>query len=249
MLYCLAKWDLYFGKGLSVIEAEINRKIRQQQPISTQEDVLTSNIFGLLSLVDMYLLKILSHAKPIHPDADIKNFIGKGSIDGKIEFWKIFNNQNDKNGKTRDEPDIYFKMRNGNKIIVEVKYYSGESSENQLEDYSHHCDALIYLTPDNKIAAETIEKYANNKKIFWLSWEQFHIAAELAKTDSEGLEQKILDMVCRYLEHKNLKYWNGWETDMERQIFSCLFYGKEYFHGLGGYINIARTKFYQEVEK
>ncbi len=106
MLYCFAKWDLYFGKGLSVIEAEINRKIRQQQPISTQEDVLTSNIFGLLSLVDMYLLKILSHAKPIHPDADIKNFIGKGSIDGMIDFCIIFDKLKDKNNTKRYEPDI-----------------------------------------------------------------------------------------------------------------------------------------------
>ena len=110
-----------FDKGLSVIEAEINRKIRQQRPISTQEDVLTSNIFGLLSLVDMYLLKILSHAKPVHSGAEIKNFIGESSIDGKIEFWKIFNNKNDKNNKTRDEPDIYFKMEKHLLLRLEIK--------------------------------------------------------------------------------------------------------------------------------
>lgn len=71
-----------------MIEAEIKKKIPK---LETWEDVLTSNVFGLLELIEhKYLIDIVSKAKN-HKDKSIENHLQDKQIKN-VELWKSFKN-------------------------------------------------------------------------------------------------------------------------------------------------------------
>ena len=78
-----------------MIDAEMRKKIRKSIDISVQEDVLTSNVFGFMSLVDIHLLTVLSHAKHISSnDALKKVFFNQQIKSQSFSLWKQLKNLN-----------------------------------------------------------------------------------------------------------------------------------------------------------
>lgn len=186
------------------------KKIRQDTAISRQEDVLTSNIFGLMRLVPDHLVKVLTNAKHITANEKLAQINTSPIALNSFELWKKFQNKNEKTEKRRDEPDVYFELENNMKIIVEVKYLSGESDENQLIDYAEHCDYLIYLTFFNDHHKKAKEKYAHHEKIYLLTWREFYNAIRNIPKSDSLIESALLEQVAQYLDYKFGSIWDGW---------------------------------------
>ena len=113
---------------------------------------------------------------------------------------KFVDNKNSETDKELDEPDVYFELDDGTKIIVEVKFWSGESDENQLKDYAMHCDHLIYLT-QNQHQKVAKEKYKTHEQIYLLDWKEFSNALTNINARNQT-ESKILEKVKTYLNYK-----------------------------------------------
>lgn len=193
-----------------MIDAEIRKKIRQDTAISRQEDVLTSNIFGLMRLVPDHLITVLANAKHISVNEKLAQINTSPIALNSFELWKKFQNKNEKTEKRRDEPDVYFELENSIKIIVEVKYLSGESDENQLIDYAEHCDYLIYLTFFNDHHKKAKEKYSHHEKIYLLTWREFYNAVRNIPKSDSLIESALLAQVAQYLDYKFASIWDGW---------------------------------------
>ncbi|MDD4856057.1 MAG: hypothetical protein PHU41_09465 [Sulfuricurvum sp.] len=198
-----------------MIDAEIRKRIRQDTPISCQEDVLTSNVFGLMRMLPDHLVKILSNAKHITNNEKLVQISTSSIASNSFELWKNFQNKNEKTDKHRDEPDVYFELENGKKIIIEVKYHSDESSENQLSDYARHCDYLIYLTFWTVHQTKAKVKYTYHPNIYLLRWEEFRQALEeeIAQTDCL-VSSLLLQHIEKYLSYKIGSIWNGWSENI-----------------------------------
>lgn len=207
-----------------MIDAEMRKKIRKSVDISIQEDVLTSNIFGLMNFLDSHLLSVLSDARHISTGDNMAFAFWQKRIKPKtFELWKHFDNKNSETDKELDEPDVYFELDDGTKIIVEVKFWSGESDENQLKDYAMHCDHLIYLT-QNQHQKKAVEKYQSNKKIYLLSWKEFNNALKKVSCENE-IENKVIEKVKNYLDYKIGSFWDGWTIDCKKESYAdCKFY-------------------------
>lgn len=197
-----------------MIDAEIRKKIRHDTIVSRQEDVLTSNIFGLMRMVPDHLIKVLTNAKHIANNKKLTQIITSPILLNSFELWKKFQNKNEKTEKRRDEPDVYFELENSIKIIVEVKYLSGESDENQLIDYAEHCDYLIYLTFFNDHHKKAKEKYSYHEKIYLLTWKEFHNAIQNIPKSDSLIESALLAQVSQYLDYKFGSIWNGWAENL-----------------------------------
>lgn len=193
-----------------MIDAEIRKKIRQDTAISRQEDVLTSNIFGLMRLVPDHLITVLTNAKHISANEKLAHINTSPIALNSFELWKKFQNKNEKTEKRRDEPDVYFELENSLKIIIEVKYLSGESDENQLIDYAEHCDYLIYLTFFNDHHKKAKEKYSQHEKIYLLTWREFYNAVRNIPKSDSIIESALLAQVAQYLDYKFGSIWDGW---------------------------------------
>ena len=197
-----------------MIEAEIRKKIRQGTDISQQEDILTSNVFGLMRMLPNHLIKILSNAKHIETNEKLTQINSSAIASNSFELWKIFQNKNEKTDKHRDEPDVYFELENSQKIIIEVKYLSGESDENQLIDYARHCDYLIYLTFFNEHHRSAKRKYLEHEKIYLLTWREFYsLLKEISKSGSI-IESALISHLLHYLEYKFGSIWDGWSKNL-----------------------------------
>jgi hypothetical protein len=207
-----------------MIDAEMRKKIRKSIDISVQEDVLTSNVFGLMSIVNNHLLTVLSNATHISSGNNLAfAFSGKRIKDKSFELWKHFDNKNNKTDKALDEPDVYFELDNGTKIIVEVKFWSGESDENQLKDYAMHCQYLIYLT-QNQHQKVAKEKYKAHEQIYLLDWKEFGKALKNISAENQ-IESRILEKVKTYLDYKIDSFWDGWTIDCKNELYiDCQFY-------------------------
>ena len=188
-----------------MIDAEIRKKIRQDTAISRQEDVLTSNIFGLMRLVPDHLITVLANAKHISVNEKLAHINTSPIAQNSFELWKKFQNKNEKTEKRRDEPDVYFELENSLKIIIEVKYLSGESDENQLIDYAEHCDYLIYLTFFNDHHKKAKEKYSQHEKIYLLTWREFYNAVRNIPKSDSIIESALLAQVAQFGS-----IWDGW---------------------------------------
>lgn len=195
-----------------MIDAEIRKKIRQGVAISQLEDVLTSNVFGLMRIIPNHLIQILSHAKHINKDHELTQLNSLTITSNSFELWKIFENKNEKTDKKRDEPDVYFELNNGQKIIVEVKYLSGESDENQLRDYTKHCDYLIYLTFFNEHQKRAKAKYKNHEKIYLLTWREFCNLLKKMSPSALSIESELIKFITNYIEYKIGSIWDGWNN-------------------------------------
>ena len=212
-----------------MIEAEMKNKIPK---LESWEDILTSNVFGLLELIDYnYLLDIVSKAKN-HQGDSIENILrDKKIVD--VELWESFGNIG--------EPDILVTLDDNTFFIIEVKYFSHEHNkkeqvedETDLEKYQKKgqlakylnieidgkkSDFIIYLTA-NYQSLKIIEKSESTSKeclndIYHIHWNDFN--EHLIGLQSEGIEQKIINKITEYLDHKGFTYWQGfkYKTDYE----------------------------------
>jgi hypothetical protein len=231
-----------------MIEAEMRNKIRSGIPVANQEDVLTSNVFGLLNLINIsFLFDILKSSKP---QGAQKELLLTGALDGNgLWFWKNITNQNENSNKRRDEPDIYFQTTDGIRVIIEVKYLSGESYDEQLSDYARHCDHIVYLTPANAMAFETLDKYKSSEiadKLFCLSWTDFNSSLKDLNSRTNGYERMIINKITNYLDYKHFKAWNGWGKWTEvADLESSKFYLSNYFYNLDGCSKLKTGRFYK----
>lgn len=217
-----------------MIEAEMYNKIPK---LETWEDILTSNVFGLLDLIDnKYLLEIVLDAKNIHG-----NFIKDKLNDKKIknvELWKNF--------KNIGEPDIVVTLDDDSFFIIEVKYFSyehnskkemqeGEDEEQRVEKgqlakyldieiNNQKSNFIIYLTQDYqslKVIQNSDAKKPNSKAriedIYHIHWDEFNEYLINIK-DINGIEKKIIDKTIEYLNFKGFTYWQGFKYNKEYSI-------------------------------
>lgn len=197
-----------------MIDAEMRKKIRSDTFVSQQEDVFTSNVFGLMRMVPDHLLNVLTNAKRIDNNEKLTQINTSAIAQNSFELWKKFQNKNQKTAKLRDEPDVYFELESNVKIIIEVKYLSGESDENQLIDYAEHSDYLIYLTFFNEHRQKAKEKYSKHNKIYLLTWKEFYNSLrELPKSGSKT-ETALITQVLHYLDYKLGSVWDGWNMNI-----------------------------------
>ena len=90
-----------------MIDAEINRKIPK---LESWEDVLTSNVFGLLNLLDnKYLLDIVSKARNYDGKTLGNTFINKTIKN--VELWKNFT--------SIGEPDVLVTLDDNTFFIID----------------------------------------------------------------------------------------------------------------------------------
>ena len=195
------------------------------------EDILTSNVFGLLRYVQPQdgILKYLSFAKDRNENLISLNDVFHKSIDYK--FWPSWKETN----REGCEPDVVISLEipDGENllILIEAKYLSGKSSEadesndKPTDQLAKEWDnlikkackqkmrpILIYLTahyvyPDQDIK-ESIKEFLDKKPeetkpiIYWLSWRHLHKVCE-------NTDNPILNDLSLLLERLYLKFFDG----------------------------------------
>jgi hypothetical protein len=196
------------------------------------EDILTSNVFGLLKLLpERILFSILSNAINLKRDnlEEIKSF---DKIE-KLEFWP---------STSWGVPDLILILSNKQDdkaaVVIEVKYGASKTGtayldakgdlknkeEDQLARYWRYLcyefpkfenKFLVYLTEDRTIPLEeigySIKATDNEARIYWLSWFKINNEVmELIKEDLPPVEKRILELIKVYLEHKGFICFDGW---------------------------------------
>ena len=214
-----------------MIEAEIKKKIPK---LETWEDVLTSNVFGLLEFIDYkYLIDVVSKAKNYQSDS-IKSSLKDKKIKN-VELWKSF--------KNIGEPDILVTLDDDTFFIIEVKYFSHEhnkkeqvENEDDIEKYQENgqlkkylniaidnkkSDFIIYLTADyqslNAIQNSDSTSKACLDNIYHIHWDDFneYLISKQFDGIEEKIEKKIIDKIITYLDFKGFAYWRGFEYKSE----------------------------------
>lgn len=231
-------------KEIDLIYAEIKKKIPE---VKNREDVLTSNVFGMLKLLpDNILIKIINKAV---------NVRGKGlslieDQETKMEFWKRCE---------YGEPDILIVGKTF-KGIIEAKYYSEKSGSayieeetnqlkneefDQLAKYWKIIDAsieeekfIIYLTNDSCIPINDIEiseqASGHKARIYWLNWTNMHYELIKLKEMQELniTDRKIIDLLEEYFKYKCFTHFVGWST----------------VEDIPKYINIYQNQYFNKIE-
>lgn len=185
--------------------------------LQNAEDILTSNVFGLLKLVSdntfgQIFNLLLSEDKKLPLD----NFANY-----KLELWQRFDVK---------EPDVYLELTDGTKIIIEVKYGTQESSENQLKDYLKYSDAkfLIYLTSDRTEPTDITQKPEYKVlPIYWTNWYKVNDIISKIALQVDGVEKKILELIVAYLQYKDFVYFSGWSSFDLLKVKHLTFYKGE----------------------
>jgi hypothetical protein len=113
-----------------VIHALLNGKLSTDQ--ENMEDILTSNVFGLLRYLpaEHDLLPFLAHASS-HDGRKLEMPVAVPGVQAVTQFWSSLEEQ----GCARCEPDVLIRITwpglDGRRflVLVEAKYLSGKSSE------------------------------------------------------------------------------------------------------------------------
>ena len=210
--------------------------------LETWEDILTSNVFGLLELMEYkYLLDLISMARN-HKNDTIENKLKDRKV-RTVELWKHF--------KNIGEPDILVKLDDGTFFIIEVKYFSHEHNKknkqvegNNEKDYKEDGqlskyldigidkkknDFIIYLTADYQSIKHIKNSKSSSKEclnnIYHIHWDKFN--EYLGKIENlEGLEKNIVNKIIEYLNYKGFEYWDGfsYKKAYDIQIITRRFY-------------------------
>lgn len=223
-----------------MLQAILRGKLSREQ--ENMEDVLTSNVFGLLRYVPPHegLLPLLSRAESVDESFPLAPRLADDEIEVRTddyEFWPRW---------TNCEPDVVIRIRppSGRQllVLVEAKYKSGKSSkaDEENEDPSDQLarewgnlvrvageDAepfLIYLTasigfPKSDIEA-SIREYRQKRpmdsgppQILALSWRQ---VPELFR----GSANPILRDLCALSDRLRLRYFHGVHAPAGHQKWS-----------------------------
>lgn len=222
----------------------IDTEIRGKTPVfENKEDILTSNVFGLLGLMDYkYLPKLLDHARNLENNAlEFGNLI-KGFKVRDLKLWKPFDSQWGK----YEEPDVYVEFYNGEEtktVIIEIKYTSGESIKQsnsqkvgQLKRYieAAGADYLIYLTASYLSVKNLQEDNLEYKgRIFHIHWETLAQKVKEIAEDEEGIQKNILRKLTDYLDFKGFTSWQRWNMDflnITPKECKGSFFHPSYFH-------------------
>lgn len=191
-----------------MIEALLHGKLSREQ--QNMEDLLTSNVFGLLRLMPPAegLLPFLREAKLPNDTKPLENLADDANVE--YYFWPRF----DERDCHPCEPDVVLHVtepgRAPRHVWIEAKYLSGKSSEESPDDErpydqlarewdnlvsaarrEHTEPLLIYLTPDVGLPKQEIETSRRAYQRIrgadapftcaWLSWRD--LPAALAASD------------------------------------------------------------------
>lgn len=212
-----------------MIEALVFGKLSREQ--ENMEDILTSNVFGLLRLMApadgllpfLRIAKLPDGKRPLEQLGD--------DIDIQLDFWPRF--------KELDchscEPDVVIRISRRGRLMqlvwVEAKYRSGKSSEESLDDdrpndqlarewdnlvrvalREHAEPLLIYLTadvglPEHEIAAskgefERKRRFDSPFTCAWLSWRDLPVAIS-------SCSALIADNLRMLADRLDLHYFQG----------------------------------------
>ncbi|WP_151900473.1 hypothetical protein [Sulfurimonas hydrogeniphila] len=217
-----------------MIDAEMNNKIPK---LETWEDILTSNVFGVLELIEYkHLLNVISIAKN-EKNEKVANKIKDKKIK-TVQLWKHF--------KNIGEPDILVKLDDGTFFIIEVKYFSHEhnnkdkameeNSSDDVKEYQENgqlaryleieidkqkSDFIIYLTADYQSMKYIKESNSSSKnclnKIYHIHWDEFNEYLQKIQ-NLEGIEKKVIHKIIEYLDFKGFEYWKGFHYKKEYDI-------------------------------
>jgi hypothetical protein len=147
-----------------MLQAEIRGKLPEVQ---NAEDVLTSNVFGLLKYISQkdLLINILACARTITGKVFLECIgVDLGDYSQEYFFWE-------KLGKF-GEPDIFIKFQRDRQpsfiLGIEVKYYyskHGEGDDDQLKRYFEGMDKHASLKQSNFLGLIYLTKYPSNTEI------------------------------------------------------------------------------------
>jgi hypothetical protein len=214
-----------------MFESILNGKISKE--IAHKEDVLTSEIFGLIQFlpVNVFWESVLLECVNLRKE-HLLGFLHRNDI--KPEQWIAASYNFWPRTNKWGEPDILIEFSDEQSspfyLVLEVKkdsFRHGQNDKDQLLRYLSYLEkekasklpVLIYLTP--RISTqEIIESVRNNPKwecnIFEISWQKVYQIIEHLK----GLEF-LYDIMClkilRILEYENYMPFNGfrWVDDVK----------------------------------
>jgi len=219
---------------------------------ANMEDLLTSNVFGMLKYMDPASALFPFLSKSADADGNHLRLDGlnpAARID--YEFWPLF----DKEGAKRCEPDLVIRLsETGGEdiiILVEAKYLSGKSSEADAEDerpndqLAREWDnltriaketgakpVLIYLTAGFGFPVDDIEasqkelgyRHQTETNIYWLSWRHLHSLIIKKQVKAAGImEEEMLADVARLLGRMQLTFFNGFTVLKPPEPFTWTF--------------------------
>jgi len=208
-----------------MLQAQIRGKLRALQ--ENQEDLLTSNAFGILTYFGHQLFWQFASLAADVDGRTLADNIGHDAAVSDVEFWPRLSSPD----SVQAEPDVTFVATtpDGSRwsILVEAKYRSPISSEadpgsarpeHQLSREwlcalasDHARAAVIYLTSDyvrpqvdiEEAQAELRQKGHRGGAFFWLSWRA------LAKCLETEHALPIVDLRRLLLERYGLYYYCG----------------------------------------
>ncbi len=141
-----------------MIQAELQGKL---STIENSEDVLTSNVFGLLQYLPKDILStILSNAKTLSGkriEFELENYIPE------YIFWENIGGYG--------EPDLLIRFRNKDKdelvLCIEIKYYSSKSGEGENDQLKRYFEALSISSKEKShfLGVVYLTKYPSRKEL------------------------------------------------------------------------------------
>jgi hypothetical protein len=209
-----------------MLQAELHNKDSTQSLMKDMEDVLTSNVFGVLKNIDPYFLKHILQ-KRIGVDLTDEELI--------MEFWPSYKNLS---GRLASEPDCIIRSQHV-LIVIEAKYnstfgqdsFSLDGEYDQLkreyrlleEMFRHYPSRYLvtvtadYICPEKSIVQqfrgeEFRDTIPDNLK--WLSWYQIYTDLEEAVKQYRTCQysKQWIHELLRLLRKKNLKGFTGFHT-------------------------------------
>lgn len=201
---------------------------RKVPKFDNKEDILTSNVFGLLDILDYkYLLQILSNATN-HKQVSLKERLENKKIKS-VELWRWF--------AKYGEPDVYITLDDETAFIIEVKYFGGEHNKKvvsdedinneyiemgQLKKYleitKENNNFIVYLTA-SYLSLENLSEDSKKcaDQIYHLHWKDFnkYLKENCKNNSSYKCEKKVIEKVTNYLDYKGFKHWGGFSYEYD----------------------------------
>jgi len=217
--------------AVDVIHALLNGKLSRDY--EHLEDVLTSNVFGLLRYLNPSrgLLQFLSYATSLDSRYPVRHLAELPDAKVSLEFWPRWNEPDCRSC----EPDVVIRIDSIDEpllICVEAKYRSGKSSlaeegeESATDQLAKEWanlsliarregrkPLLIFLTTDISIPVKDLEDSTRNvlahdplgkPEMLWLSWMRVEDATTPAR-NTEGVERRVADDLMALLERLGLQ--------------------------------------------
>lgn len=184
-------------KRFYILIAEIYNKI-----VNNQEDELTGNFFGNLRYLDYhkFLLPILQNAMRNNHIFYTEQLFSRNK-EIKFEFWKRSKNYGEIDACFYDEDNI---------VGIEVKLYSGLSSEDQLfregqmlnEWGKEKKKFLIFISPDRDLCLEVYDENKDklksiNVNLLWCTWYDLYNSLKLIETSDNLVISDIKDLMIK----------------------------------------------------